>query len=192
MAGVQWVMSLITVTPGHYIVTPSLVWGTVYNDRMPSMSIGGLFSPVTVDSTILSVMRRLFLISQDSLPDSLTLPILVHIGSTLFTKSAMFANLFQNRLKHTHTRVPQRDSESPDSDTLLPSDPSTASISLKASALDRSGRDIRVAVKTLLLSTAVYLGVGLCLAYGARNAAVFTNVDDFCMRHVSRYCKNLQ
>lgn len=104
----------------------------------------------------------------------------------------MLANLFQSRLKHTHTRVPQQDSESLDSDTLLPSDPSTASPSLKASALDRSSRDIRVAAKTLLLSTAVYLVVGLWLAYGVRNAAVVTDVDGFCMHHVSRYCKNLQ
>ena len=104
----------------------------------------------------------------------------------------MFASLFQSRLKHTHTRVPQRDSESLDSDTLLPSDPSTASLSLKARALDRSSRDIRVAVKTLLLSTAVYLGVGLWLAYGVRNSAVVADVDDFCMHHVSRYCKNQQ
>ncbi|KAH3908423.1 hypothetical protein HBH56_174820 [Parastagonospora nodorum] len=99
----------------------------------------------------------------------------------------MFANLFQSRLKHMHTHVPQRDSESLDSDTLLPSDPLTASLSLTANAVDRSSRDIRVAVKTLLLSTAVYLGVGLWLAYGARNAAFVTNVDDFCMRHISRY-----
>ncbi|KAH6358700.1 hypothetical protein HBI37_002120 [Parastagonospora nodorum] len=99
----------------------------------------------------------------------------------------MFANLFQSRLKHMHTHVPQRDSESLDSDTLLPSDPLTASLSLTANAVDRSSRDIRVAVKTLLLSTVVYLGVGLWLAYGARNAAFVTNVDDFCMRHISRY-----
>jgi hypothetical protein len=101
----------------------------------------------------------------------------------------MFANLFQSRLKHKHTRLPQRDSESVDNETLLPSDPLTASLPLKTIALDRSSRDIRIAVKTLLLSTIVYLGVGLWLAYGIRNAAVVTDADDFCIHHVSRYCK---
>lgn len=101
----------------------------------------------------------------------------------------MFANLLPNRIKHKHTRLPQRDSESHDSDTLLPSDPSAPSLPLKTSALDRSSRDIRVAVKTLVLCSIIYLGAGLWLGLSVRNAAFVPDADDFCMHHVSRYCK---
>jgi hypothetical protein len=100
----------------------------------------------------------------------------------------MFTNLLQNRPKHKHTRLPQRDSESLDSDNLLPSDLSTTSLPLKTSTLERSARDIRVAVKTLVICSTVYLGVALWLGLSVRNAAVVSEADDFCMHHVSRYC----
>jgi hypothetical protein len=97
----------------------------------------------------------------------------------------MFANLFRTRPKHS--RLPQRDSESDDSETLLP--PSSSPLPRKTSALDRSSRDLRVAVKTLVLCTIVYLGAGLWIAYSFQNATLVADADGFCMHHVSRYCK---
>jgi hypothetical protein len=107
---------------------------------------------------------------------------------TPFVALAMFTNLLQTRIKHKHTRLPQRDSESLDSDNLLPSDPSNTSLPLKTSALDRSARDLRVAVKTLVICSIVYLGVGLWLGLSVRDATVVSDADDFCMHHVSRFC----
>lgn len=51
-------MSPITVTPGHYVVTPAPDMATMYDDRMLSVPRIGLFSPVTVGSSVLFVMQR--------------------------------------------------------------------------------------------------------------------------------------
>jgi hypothetical protein len=101
----------------------------------------------------------------------------------------MFASLFRTRTQPKHSRVPQQEQESLDSDTLLPSSSSVESCQPKASALDRSSHDVKIAVKTLVLSTIVYLGVGLWLASSIRNATVVADVDDLCLHHVSHYCK---
>jgi hypothetical protein len=103
----------------------------------------------------------------------------------------MFANLFRSRDKHKHTRLPQSDSEGLDSDTLLCPSPSRASLPLKASAPDPSIRDIKIAVRTLVLCTIVYVGAGLWFASSFRHAAFVSDADDFCLQHVSRYCKSL-
>jgi hypothetical protein len=100
----------------------------------------------------------------------------------------MFASLFRTRTKPKHSRVPQQEAESPDSDSLLPCSPLVESCRLKSSAIDRSSHDVRIAVKTLVLSTIVYLGAGLWLASSIRNATIVADVDDLCLRHVSQYC----
>jgi hypothetical protein len=101
----------------------------------------------------------------------------------------MFNNLFRSQPKHKHARLAQRDSESLDSDTLLQSQPSTESLPTKARVLDQSSRDIKIAVRTLILSSIIYLGVGLWLTSSIRNTTVVADADDFCLHHVSRYCK---
>ena len=101
----------------------------------------------------------------------------------------MFIDLLRST-KTKHTRLPQQDSDSLDSEALLSSSPSATSLPLKASFVDQSGRDLKVAVKTLILSSVVYLGVGLWLLLSIRNAAILRSVDDICMDHVSRYCKS--
>jgi hypothetical protein len=102
----------------------------------------------------------------------------------------MFANLFANlfRSKHKHSRLPQRDSENLDSETFLPP-AQTDSEPLNEKILDRSSRDIRIAAKTLVLSTIVYLGVGLWLTLGIRNATIVSDTDAFCLHHIQHYCK---
>ena len=102
----------------------------------------------------------------------------------------MFSNLFRSQPKHKHARLAKRNSESLDSDTLLPSQPSTESLPLKAKVLEQSSRDAKIAVRTLILSSIVYLGVGLWLASSVRRTTVVADADDFCLHHVSRYCKS--
>jgi hypothetical protein len=104
----------------------------------------------------------------------------------------MLANLFRTRNNPKHSRLPQQDSESLDSNRLLPSSPPTASCLLKDTVLDRSRRDVSIAVKTLIISTVVYLGAGLWLVSSFRNATFVADVDDVCLHHVSRYCKQAQ
>lgn len=104
----------------------------------------------------------------------------------------MFTNLFRTQRKHKHTRVAQRDSESLDSDTLLNSLPSDEKLLLKTQTLERSSRDIKVAVRTLILSSIVYVGVGLWLVYSIHDATIVSDADDFCLHHVSRYCELFQ
>jgi hypothetical protein len=100
----------------------------------------------------------------------------------------MFANFFSTRPKHKHTRLPQRDSGRLDNETPLA--PAQAEPEpLKEDTLDRSSRDIRIAAKTLVLSTIVYLGVGLWLTLGIQNATIVSDTDAFCMHRVQRYCK---
>lgn len=99
----------------------------------------------------------------------------------------MFEKLLRTRSKRA--RLPQKDDESLDSETLLPSSPSVASLPSKIGVVDRSDRDLRVAVKTLLVCTIVYVTAGLCILYSMQNAAFIADADDFCMHHVSRDCK---
>ncbi|KAF2033484.1 hypothetical protein EK21DRAFT_58412 [Setomelanomma holmii] len=101
----------------------------------------------------------------------------------------MFAYFFRARPTHKHARLRQRESESLDSETLLPSAPSTSSLPLKSNAIDQSNREIRTAVKTLAVCTIVYFSAGLWLAFSLRHAAFVADPDDFCMHHVSRYCE---
>ena len=99
----------------------------------------------------------------------------------------MFAGLFRNRSKHTH--IPQHDPESFDSETLLPSSSSSTSLTIKPAALDRSSRDLKVAVQTLVLCTLVYLSAALWIAWSVQRTTFVSNADKFCLHHVSLYCR---
>jgi hypothetical protein len=99
----------------------------------------------------------------------------------------MFARLFRSRPKHKHAPLPQADSESLDSETLLPSSPSTATLLHRTKDADPSNHDVKIAVRTLILCTVVYLGAGLWLASSYRHATVVADADAFCMNHISRY-----
>jgi hypothetical protein len=99
----------------------------------------------------------------------------------------MFANFFRTRPKHKHAPLPQRDSECLDTETLLSSSPSEASLPDNTRALSRSSRDIRIAVRTLALCTVIYLGAGLWLISSLRYDIFVADVDDTCLHHVSRY-----
>ncbi|KAF1938481.1 hypothetical protein EJ02DRAFT_425704 [Clathrospora elynae] len=91
------------------------------------------------------------------------------------------------RTRPRHTRLPQRDSESHDDDTLLPSSSSSTSLTLKPAVLERSSRDVRVAVKTLVLCTIVYVGAAMWIAFSVQRTTFVADPDDFCLHHVSHY-----
>jgi hypothetical protein len=101
----------------------------------------------------------------------------------------MFASLFRTRTKPKHSRVSQQEAESVDSDSLLPCSPLEESCQLKSSALEWPSRDVRIAARTLIFSTIVYLGAGLWLGSKIQNATMVADVDDICMHHVSHYCE---
>lgn len=96
-------------------------------------------------------------------------------------KAIMFACLFR---KPKFAPVPQTDNE-----TLLPSSSSTSSLPLEKANDDRKTGDLRVAVNTFVLSTAVYITVGVWIALSARSGTFVWDADDFCINHVSQYCK---
>jgi hypothetical protein len=93
--------------------------------------------------------------------------------------------IFRNRPEHT--RIPQHDSES-DSDTLLPAPSSSTSLGFKAAVPGHSSRDARVAVKTLILCTIVYVGGAIWIAWTVNKSNFISDPDDFCIHHVSKYC----
>ncbi|KAF2855073.1 hypothetical protein T440DRAFT_539186 [Plenodomus tracheiphilus IPT5] len=94
-------------------------------------------------------------------------------------------SMFRTRPKHT--RLPQRDSGSLDSDTLLPSSSSAISDGGKPEQLDRYSRDIQIAVRTLVLCTVVYVGAALWVVFSVRKTSFVADPDAFCIHHVSRY-----
>lgn len=96
-------------------------------------------------------------------------------------------NMFSSRLNHN--RLPRRDSENQDSEALLPGSSSSASLPLKPGPPDRSSRDVRIAVRTLVLCTIVYVGATLWITSKVNKATLIANPDDFCIHHVSQYCK---
>lgn len=106
------------------------------------------------------------------------------------TPIKMFAALFRTRAKHK--RLPQHEAESLDSDILLPSSSSSTSLTIKPIAFDRSSRDLQVAVRTLLLCTIVYVGATLWIAWSVHQTEFVADPDEFCLHHVSLYCKLLQ
>jgi hypothetical protein len=95
-------------------------------------------------------------------------------------------NIF--RTPQTHAALPQRDSES-DSDTLLPASSSSTSLGLKPTIYGHPSRDVRLAVRTLILCTIVYVGGAIWIAWSVNKSNFVSNPDDFCIHHVSKYCK---
>lgn len=90
--------------------------------------------------------------------------------------------------RHKHTQVPQRDSESLDSDTLLLSS-SSSTADAKSVLHDRSSRDLEVAVRTFVLTTVIYLGLAVWVVFSVRQTSFVSNPDDFCLHHIARYCE---
>lgn len=99
----------------------------------------------------------------------------------------MFVGLFRARPKHT--RLPQQDMESFDNEGLLPPSSSSTSLTLKPTPIDRSTRDVQVAVKTLAVCTVMYLSAALWIAFSIQETAFVANADQLCLRHVSLYCE---
>ena len=93
------------------------------------------------------------------------------------------------RVRHEHIRLPQRESESHDSDTLLPASSSSTSLTLKPILSSHSSRDVQVAMRTLILCTIVYVGAATWIAFSTNKITLLANADDFCIHHISRYCK---
>ncbi|EMD59335.1 hypothetical protein COCSADRAFT_101412 [Bipolaris sorokiniana ND90Pr] len=85
-----------------------------------------------------------------------------------------------------HDCLHRRDSESQDSDGLLPV-PSSGSPPLKPSALYRPSRDTRVAVRVHVLCTIVYVGATLWMAFHMNKTTSVVNADEFCIHHISQY-----
>lgn len=114
----------------------------------------------------------------------------LHLDWTCKNRSrlAMFARLFRKAPKHS--RLPQSDTENLDNETLLPSSLSTSLSPLKAIPL-HSRAEYRVALKSFILCTVVYLSVGVWIAFSVRRAVFVTDADEFCIGHVSQYCKVL-
>jgi hypothetical protein len=94
-------------------------------------------------------------------------------------------DIFRTRPKHTH--LPQRDAES-DSDTLLPASASSTSQGLKPNAYRHTSRDVRIAVRTLILCTIVYVGGAIWIALSVNQTNSVADLDDVCIHHVSKYC----
>lgn len=87
-----------------------------------------------------------------------------------------------------HDCLHRRDSESQDSDSLLPI-PSSGSPPLKPSPLYRPSRDTWVAVRVHVLCTIVYAGATLWIAFHVNRTTSIVNADEFCIHHISQYCK---
>lgn len=88
------------------------------------------------------------------------------------------------------TRLPHPDSDSLDSDTLLPSSASATLEHRKRPRMDRHGRGIQIAVRTLVLCTVIYFGAALWVGFGVRKMSIFVaDADSFCMHHDSLYCE---
>ena len=102
----------------------------------------------------------------------------------IHTMLTMFASLFRKVPKHA--RLPQSDTESLDNETLLPASSST-SLTLKPSP--RPNFEYQVALKTLIVCSVVYLSAGFWIAHSVRKAKFVTDADEFCIHHVSQYCR---
>jgi hypothetical protein len=83
-----------------------------------------------------------------------------------------------------HSPIFQSDTETLDSDTLLPS--STTSLKLESSL---TNVEYRVAYRTLAICSVLYLGTGFWIVHSVRETEFVTNPDEFCIYHVNQYCK---
>lgn len=110
--------------------------------------------------------------------------LLAHLGD-MHAMSNML-KIFNRQPKHECLH--RRDSESQDSDSLLPGS-SSASPPLKPSALYRPSGDSRVAVRVHVLCTIVYVGATLWMAFHVNRTTSAVNADEFCIHHISQYCK---
>jgi hypothetical protein len=83
-----------------------------------------------------------------------------------------------------HSPFTQSDTESLDSEILLPS--STTSLTSKSSP---TNAEYRTAYKTLAICNVVYLSIGFWIVHSVRETEFVTNPDEFCNNHVNHYCK---
>lgn len=60
---------------------------------------------------------------------------------------------------------------------------------MKPALLNRTGRDVQIAVRTLVLCTVVYLGAAIWIIFSVRNTSFVADADNFCLNHISRYCE---
>lgn len=92
--------------------------------------------------------------------------------------------MFSRLRRQKFARVLTKDE---DSENLLSS--SSSSIQFKTDE-PKSESNVRVAVKTTILCTIVYFTVGLWMAFSVRNERFVSNVDEFCINHISLYCED--
>lgn len=96
----------------------------------------------------------------------------------------MLNGLFQG----ASTRKVQHQDCQEDSEALL--SPSLAtSPPLQNGKRDPHDHEIRVALQTAVLCTAVCLGVGIWLGFLLKGVRFVAGADDFCINHVQQYCK---
>lgn len=94
----------------------------------------------------------------------------------------MFGGILSNRGKV------DREVEENDSEALLPSS-STNSLSLRATKKGYPNSSIRIVIKTAILCTVVYLGVGIWLCFGFNGTHFLIDADSFCFNHIQQYCE---
>jgi hypothetical protein len=99
------------------------------------------------------------------------------------TMLASLSRFFRRTPKHS--RLPQIDTESLDSDTLLHG--STTSLTLKKFPFPNV--EYQVAFKTLVICSVVYLSIGFWIAHSVHEADFVTDADKFCINHVNQYCQ---
>ncbi|KAF2676276.1 hypothetical protein K458DRAFT_322434 [Lentithecium fluviatile CBS 122367] len=93
----------------------------------------------------------------------------------------MFTRLFSRR---NAAKAPPRDAE--DSETLLPTSSSVSGPASRPKQSRRS-RDLEIVVRTLLVSTAVYVTASIWIAFSIRGESFVEDPDMFCMNHISQY-----
>lgn len=99
----------------------------------------------------------------------------------LLISSAMFARFFRTSKL---VRVPEQDE---DGESLLPS--SSGSLLLRNVKEDRKTRDMQIALRTIVFSTAIYVTIGVWIGLSVGTQNMMFNADEFCINHASRYCK---
>lgn len=90
------------------------------------------------------------------------------------------------RRRASDARLSQNELESLDSEALMPV-PSSTLRTPKPS--HRPNLELQVALRTLLICSVVYLSVGFWIAHSIRKAEFVSDADEFCMHHVSQYCR---
>lgn len=114
-------------------------------------------------------------------------------ASSIFSSTTQLSRLTMfTALVHLFRRKPRQaqqlhsEDESLDSETLL-------SVSMPTPATSKQLRgpsfELQVALKTLITCSIVYLSVGLWIVHSIRKTQHVSDADEFCMHHVSQYCR---